>query len=97
MYTCTGIIYRIHRVLWKLLVECNALKILVQVLDSSSTEQDGLIKYVSSSLKLLASALGVRNPYNHTEGIHDHISKPPEHWDEMSYGSVTIQGTTKVS
>lgn len=91
-------VVRIQTVLWKLLVECNALKILVQVLDSSnSTEHDGLLKYVPLSLKQLAADLGICNPYNHTERTHDRDDEHPEHFDEASSGSVTIQSTTKVS
>ena len=91
-------------------MECDALKILVQVLDSnssssssssnssnSSTDHDSLIKYAPLSLKLLAAALGVRNPYNNTERTPDCDDKHPEHLDETSAGGVTVHSTTEVS
>jgi len=94
-------------------VECDALKILVQVLDSSSnansnssssnsnssssTDYDSLIKYVPLSLKLLAAALGVQTPSNNTERTPDCDDKHPEHLDETSAVSVTVRSTTKVS
>ena len=90
-------------------MECDALKILVQVLDSSSnsnssssnssssTDHDSLIKYVPLSFKLLAAALGVRNPYNNTERTPDCDDKHPEHLDETSAGSVTVHSTTEAS
>jgi len=84
-------------------VECNALKILVQVLDSSSsnssssTDHDSLIKYVPLSLKLLAAALDVRNPYNDTERTRDCDDKHPQHLDETSAGSDTVRSTAEVS
>ena len=92
-------------------MECDALKILVQVMDgssnsnstgssnssSSSTDHDSLIKYVPSSLKLLAAALGVRNPYNDTERTADCDDKHPKHLDQTSAGSVTVCSTSEVS
>jgi hypothetical protein len=90
-------VFRIHRILWKLLIECDALRTLVQVLDNSSTENDGLRKYVPTSLKLLAAALEVPNPYHRTEGTHDHNDKYPDHSDEMDSESIIIPGNTKVS
>lgn len=94
-------------------MECDALKILVKVLDSSSsssssnssssssssscTDYESLIKYVPLSLKLLAAALGVRNPYNDTERTPDCDVKHPEYFDETSAGSVTVHSTTEVS
>jgi hypothetical protein len=79
-------------------VECNALKILVHVLESSSgTEYDDLIKYVPLGLKQLAAALGVHNPHHHTEGAQEHDDQHPEHLDEKIFGSAAVQNTTKVS
>ena len=95
-------------------MECDALKILVQVLDSSnnsnsnsscsnssssssSADHDSLIKYVPLSLKLLAAALGVRNPNNDTERTPDCDDKLHEHLDETSAGSDTVHSTTEVS
>jgi hypothetical protein len=49
------------------------------------------------SLKLLAAALGVRNPYNDTERTPDCDDKHPEHSNETSAGSVTVRSTAEVS
>ena len=89
-------------------MKCDALKILVQVLDnsnscsnstnsSSSIDSDNLIKYVPLSLKLLAAALGVRNPKNDTGRTPDCEYKLHEHLDETRAGSDTVHSTTEVS
>jgi hypothetical protein len=78
------------------MVQCDALKRLVEVLDSSSTENDGLRKYVSTSLKLLADALNVPNPHHHTQRTHKHKEKYPNQLEETASGSTTICTDTKV-
>jgi len=52
---------------------------------------------VPLSLKLLAAALGVRNPLNDTERTPDCDDKHPERSDETSAGSGTVRSTTEVS
>jgi hypothetical protein len=52
---------------------------------------------VPLSLKLLASALGVQNPYNDTERTPDLDDNHPEHLDKTSAGSVTVCSSTEVS
>jgi hypothetical protein len=84
-------------ILWKLMVQCNALKRLVEVLDTSSAENDGLRKYVPTSLVLLAVALDVPNPRHHTQGTHKHKDKSPDQLEETDSGSTAISTATKVN
>ncbi|XP_069694987.1 armadillo repeat-containing protein 5 [Periplaneta americana] len=83
-------IVRIQRILCKLMVECNALRILVQILDNYSTENDKLLKFVPVSLQLLANALDVPNPHHPFEDVHDHDDKYPYHLGKMDTGPMTV-------
>lgn len=78
------------------MVQCDALKRLVEVLDSSSTENDGLRKYVSMSMILLAVALNVPNPRHHTQRTYKHKDKYPNQLEETASGSTTICSDMKV-
>ncbi|PSN52457.1 hypothetical protein C0J52_14981 [Blattella germanica] len=51
-------IVRIHRILWKLLMECKGLEKLINILNSED-RQDDLIDYVPISLKLLVASLDI--------------------------------------
>ncbi|XP_021941760.1 armadillo repeat-containing protein 5 [Zootermopsis nevadensis] len=89
-------IVRTQRILWKLLVECDALRTLVHMLDDGVTGDDGLRKHVPVSLTLVAGALDVANPCHHTKGIHDH-DKCPDNMDETGSGSFVIPSGTEAS
>lgn len=88
--------FRMRTILWKLMVRCDALKRLLEVLDSSSTENDGLRKYVSTSLILLAVALNVPKPRHHTRRTHKHKDKYQNQLEETASGSTTICSDMKV-
>jgi hypothetical protein len=88
--------FRIRPMLWKLMVKYDGLKRLVEVLDSSSTENDDLRKYVSASLILLAVALNVPNPRRHTQRTLKHKDKYPNQLEETASGSTTVCSDMKV-
>lgn len=88
-------LFRTQRILWKLLVECDALRTLVHMIDDGVTGDDGLRKHVPVSLTLVAGALDVANPCDHTKVIHDH-DKCPDNMDETGSGSFVIPSGTEV-
>jgi hypothetical protein len=88
--------FRMRTILWKLMVQCGALNRLVEVMDSSSAENDDLRKYVPTGLILLAVALNVPKPCCPTQRTRKHEDNCPDQLDETASGNSTISSDTKV-
>jgi hypothetical protein len=88
--------FRMRTILWKLMVQCDALKRLVEVLDTSSAENDSLRKYVPTSMVLLAVALNVASPRCRIQRTRKHKDKYPDQLEEMASGSSTVPSATEV-
>jgi hypothetical protein len=88
--------FRKDAILWKLMVLCDGLKRLIEVLDSSGTDDDGLRKHVPMSLIWLADALNVPHPRQYKPGTYKHNNKHPDESKETASGSTTIPSATEV-